>query len=166
MIHAARHRGSVTPETARALRQAVRDRRLELVADEVRHAEPVGGSLVLETPRRRLATDHILLATGWPSERPGGEWLEAAVARLGLPCAGCGYPIVDRALRWHPRIFVAGALAELELGPVSRNIAGARRAGDRLVAYALQRERPSGHGRPPSSSASARAARRRLAGQS
>jgi len=166
MIQAARHRGSVTPETARALRQAVRDRRIELIPDEVSHAEPSGGSVLLETPRRRLATDHVLLATGWPFQRPGGEWLDAAAERLGLPCAPCGYPIVDRALRWHPGIFVTGALAELELGPVARNIAGARRAGDRLVAYALQRGRNPGHGRAPSSSASARPARRRLAGQS
>jgi hypothetical protein len=41
--------------------------------------------------------------------------------------------IVDPNLRWHPRVFVSGPLAELELGPVSRNIAGARRAGDRIV---------------------------------
>ena len=50
-----------------------------------------------------------------------------------LPCAECGYPIVDTELRWHPRIYVSGPLAELELGPVSRNIAGARRAGDRII---------------------------------
>jgi hypothetical protein len=28
---------------------------------------------------------------------------------------------------------VSGALAELALGPVARNLSGARRAGDRLV---------------------------------
>ena len=51
--------------------------------------------------------------------------------RIATAC--CGYPIVDSELRWHPRIYVSGPLAELELGPVSRNIAGARRAGDRIV---------------------------------
>ncbi|MCH2107642.1 MAG: hypothetical protein MK291_13495, partial [Planctomycetes bacterium] len=35
--------------------------------------------------------------------------------------------------RWHPRVFVSGALAELELGPTARNIAGARRSADRIV---------------------------------
>ena len=43
-----------------------------------------------------------------------------------------GYPIIDPSLRWHPR-YVTGPLAELELGPSSRNIAGARRAGERIL---------------------------------
>lgn len=32
------------------------------------------------------------------------------------------------------RLVVSGPLAELELGPVARNIIGARRAGERLIA--------------------------------
>ena len=59
--------------------------------------------------------------------------IDRLIEDFELPCASCGYPIVDDWLRWHPRIHVSGPLAELELGPVSRNIAGARRAGDRLV---------------------------------
>ena len=54
--------------------------------------------------------------------------------RSSLPCAECGYPVVEPDLRWHPRIYVTGPLAELELGPASRNISGARRAADRIVA--------------------------------
>ena len=77
--------------------------------------------------------DRVLLATGFESARPGGPMIDHLVRSESLPCAGCGYPIVDACLRWHPRIFVTGPLAELELGPVSRNIAGARRAGDRIV---------------------------------
>ncbi|MCG8455952.1 MAG: hypothetical protein MI919_06680, partial [Holophagales bacterium] len=63
----------------------------------------------------------------------GGQMLDRLVSELELPCASCGYPVVDPWLRWHPRIQVSGPLAELELGPASRNIAGARRAGDRLI---------------------------------
>ena len=58
------------------------------------------------------------------------------ITSASLPCASCGYPIVDESLRWHPGVYVSGPLAELELGPVSRNIAGARRAGDRIAAAA------------------------------
>ena len=36
-------------------------------------------------------------------------------------------------LCWHSRIFVAGALAELELGLSARNIAGARLAAERIL---------------------------------
>ncbi len=39
--------------------------------------------------------------------------------------------LVDAALRGHPRIHVSGPLAELELS--SRNVAGARRAANRIV---------------------------------
>ena len=59
--------------------------------------------------------------------------IDELIESASLPCAQCGYPIVDSALRWHPQIHVTGPLAELELGPVSRNIAGARWAGDRIV---------------------------------
>ena len=80
-----------------------------------------------------LEVDRILLATGFAARRPGGEMVDELIASASLPCAQCGYPIVDPSLRWHPRVYVSGPLAELELGPVSRNIAGARRAGDRIV---------------------------------
>jgi hypothetical protein len=54
----------------------------------------------------------------------------------GLPCAGCGYPLVSPRLEWASGLFVTGPLAELELGPTARNIAGARAAGERLLAAA------------------------------
>jgi len=47
----------------------------------------------------------------------------------------CGFPIVDKNLSWGDsgRIYVSGALAELEIGPSARNIAGARLAAERIV---------------------------------
>ncbi len=59
--------------------------------------------------------------------------LDRAISELGLRCGACGYPIVDSLLRWHPQIHVSGPLAELEIGPVSRNIVGARLAALRLL---------------------------------
>ncbi len=84
-----------------------------------------------------LEVNRVLLATGFAGHRPGGKFIDQLVASASLPCAKCGYPVVDKALRWHPRVYVSGPLAELELGPSSRNISGARRAADRLVAAAL-----------------------------
>ncbi len=95
-----------------------------------------GRKVSLELDGRRIGADRVVLATGFPSRRPGGAWLDEAVEALQLPCAACGYPIVDRGLRWHPRLLVTGALAELELGPVSRNLSGAQRAAERIVAIA------------------------------
>jgi len=83
-----------------------------------------------------LICGRIVLATGFEERRPGGAWLDDAIDRLGLPCSACGYPLVDGALRWHPRIHVSGALAELEVGPAARNIAGARMAAERIAAVA------------------------------
>ncbi|MGH0034487.1 MAG: FAD-dependent oxidoreductase [Myxococcota bacterium] len=136
-IRAARHRGSMPPEVHAALRLACADETIELVeGTEVVSARVSGAEVRLELGGRRIRADRVVLATGFPSRRPGGAWLDAAVDALQLPCAACGYPIVDRGLRWHPRLLVTGALAELELGPVSRNLSGAQRAGDRILAVA------------------------------
>ncbi len=80
-----------------------------------------------------LRVDCVLLATGFMNGRPGGRLGDALIESAELPGASCGFPEVDPFLRWHPRVFVSGALAELEIGPAARNIAGARRAGDRLI---------------------------------
>ncbi len=140
-IRAARHRGSMTPEVHAALRVAAADGTIELVEDtEVLSACLSDRQVSLELEGRRVRTESVLLATGFPAHRPGGAWLDEAVDALQLPCAACGYPIVDRGLRWHPRLFVTGPLAELEIGPVSRNLSGAQRAGDRIAAVARQME--------------------------
>ena len=134
MIAEARHKGSVPPDIHRALRRVMAGdqlrwyesdvTRLTVWRDEIQLRLAIGA--VLEVER-------VLLATGFASSRPGGAMVDEMIASASLPCARCGYPVVDSALRWHPRIHVSGPLAELELGPASRNIAGAQRAGDRLI---------------------------------
>ncbi len=134
LITEARHRGSVPPDVMRALRRAMAREELRWHEGEI-----VGLEERLEGLDLRLASgavleaDRALLATGFVTRRPGGSLVDDLIASASLPCASCGYPIVDSTLRWHPRVFVSGPLAELELGPASRNIAGARRAGDKLV---------------------------------
>ncbi len=86
-----------------------------------------------EMPLALLNSDLVVLATGFDRSRPGGEWLDRAIGQFALPCHECGYPIVDANLRWHPGLHVTGPLAELELGPVARNIIGARHAASRLA---------------------------------
>ncbi|MGV2436930.1 MAG UNVERIFIED_CONTAM: hypothetical protein LVT10_20250 [Anaerolineae bacterium] len=39
------------------------------------------------------------MATGFESQRPGGEWLEALIDWFGLTVAPCGYPIVNAQVR-------------------------------------------------------------------
>lgn len=81
----------------------------------------------------RIFADRLLLATGFESARPGGAWVAHAMEELGLPCAPCGYPIVDARLNWFPGLHVTGPLAELEIGATAPNIRGARAAAERLV---------------------------------
>jgi hypothetical protein len=79
-----------------------------------------------------LTADTLILATGLDPRRPGGDWLEAAIHAYGLPLAPDGYPIVDGRLCWAEGLYVSGPLAELEIGPVARNIIGARLAAERI----------------------------------
>ena len=150
VITTARNRGSVPPDMARSLRRAIARKRIRWHEAEVSglddHQDRIevglGGEVV-------LTVDRVLLATGFANRRPGGSMVDELIASASLPCARCGYPIVDHSLRWHPHVYVSGPLAELELGPVSRNIAGARRAGDRLVAAARAGQSRPANQTPP-----------------
>lgn len=141
MITQARHRGSAPRDVLRCLKQAISRGEIRWHQDEV---EGIGlrEPLLHLASEGRLAVDAVLLATGFCPRRPGGRLVDGLIAESGLACAPCGYPIVGPDLAWSSRVFVSGPLAELELGPTSRNIAGARRAGDRLVKAA--RQQPSG----------------------
>ncbi|MEM6791664.1 MAG: FAD/NAD(P)-binding protein [Myxococcota bacterium] len=137
LIDEARPGGSAPPEVIRAFRRAVARRevtwRRQGIVDVGYGADEV--FLRLEGAPDVFGFDRVLLATGFSPARPGGAMVDHLIASASLPCARCGYPVVDWALRWHPRVHVTGPLAELELGPTARNIAGARRAGARLTAF-------------------------------
>ncbi len=133
-ISEARHRGSMPPDVYRTLRRAIERGKLRWHEAEVESFDSQADKLEISlSSRESLQVEQVLLAPGFAGQRPGGEMVDELITSAGLPCAACGYPVVDSGLRWHPRIYVAGPLAELELGPVSRNIAGARKAGERLV---------------------------------
>jgi thioredoxin reductase len=140
LIGRERQGGTVPGEFARELERQAGLGTLISVRDEVAAAPPpvpAGGGIELELGSgRRLRADGLVLATGFQPRRPGGAWLDRTIGRLGLECAACGYPVVDASLRWGPGLYVTGPLAELEIGPVARNILGARLAGERLVAVA------------------------------
>ena len=132
LITKARHRGSIPPQVFQALKAAMARGEIRWHHGEVQGAVP-GPPTVLTLNKTTLPVDAVLLATGFESQRPGGELVDTLVENYQLPCASCGYPVVDAQLRWHPRVFVSGPLAELEVGPVARNILGARRAADRIL---------------------------------
>jgi hypothetical protein len=144
IISRARHRGSVPPDTRVEVRKAMDRGQITWHQSSVQALEVTEAGLRLELASgQQVSAERLLLATGFEGRRPGGQLVDSLIASANLPCARCGYPIVDPALRWHPRVYVSGPLAELELGPVSRNTAGARRAGDRLM-DALRQQRGDG----------------------
>ena len=137
IINRARNWGSVPADVFKQLKQHVDQGRIRIIRGEViacklSHNNTLRITL-LNGQTEPIVADRIILATGFDNKRPGGEFIDQAMTELNLPHAGCGYPIIDRALSWHPRIFVSGPLSELEIGPVARNIIGARLAGKRLM---------------------------------
>jgi glycine/D-amino acid oxidase-like deaminating enzyme len=134
-ICAARHKGSMPAEVRGTLRRAAQLGKLAIRVGSVRQAVSSADTISLGCDDgTTLEADRVVLTTGFETRRPGGEWLDRAIADMGLPVAPCGYPIVDPSLCWHPGLYTTGALAELELGPVARNIIGARHAAERLKA--------------------------------
>lgn len=137
IIRRARNRGSMPHDVLKQLRNAERRGQLLVRRGEVVRwdVDPLGQGVLLHIGGAQvpLAVDRVLLATGFDQGRPGGEFIADAIDAHGLRCAGCGYPVVDPLLRWHPRVHVMGPLADLEIGPVARNIIGARLAATRLV---------------------------------
>ena len=133
VIQEARHRGSVPPDVAGRLRRTVNRGALEAHWGRAYKVEVADDGIEIVYPDRRVSVDGALLATGFEAGRPGGRLVDELVECHALPCAACGFPVVDRSLRWHPSVFVTGPLAELELGPSARNITGARKAADRII---------------------------------
>ena len=141
IIVKARHKGSVSPDVRESLEEAISADQIRWHQSSVEALDCSSDDLSLHLKDgTQVQVQRVLLATGFTGRRPGGALVDQLVESASLPCAGCGYPIVDETLRWHPRVYVSGPLAELELGPASRNIAGARRAAERLVAVARSKK--------------------------
>ena len=80
-----------------------------------------------------LAIDHIWLCTGSTIDVRQWPLLKEIQATYPAPMVH-GLPVLDSALRWRScNLHIMGGAAALQLGPVARNLAGARMAGDRLV---------------------------------
>jgi cation diffusion facilitator CzcD-associated flavoprotein CzcO len=137
-LTAARHHGSVPPRTWAAVRRAEARGVLRVYEGAVREATLDGAGICLRIARPEaspfaLPVQAVVLATGFAAERPGGAWLAASATAEGLPLAPCGFPALGPSLEWAPGLHVSGALAELVVGPVARNILGARMAAERIA---------------------------------
>ena len=136
-IITARHRGSIPHDLHIKLLNRVKNGSLAVKEGKVVRGEVKNGSIHLFDKEGKFIaqTGTVLLATGYLPSLPGSEWIKPMIETLELPCAECGYPIVSKTLQWGPDLYVTGALAELEMGPIARNISGARQAAERIVKH-------------------------------
>ncbi|GGF15020.1 hypothetical protein GCM10010954_12000 [Halobacillus andaensis] len=134
LIKEARNRGSITKGLRNELKTLQQKGKLTIITDEINEAAQKNTEIKLKLMHHpAIYTEHLILATGAEACLPGKEWLEKTIAKYELPCAPCGFPIVNQNLEWKDGLYVAGALAELEIGPAARNIAGGRKAAERIV---------------------------------
>ncbi|ANU09535.1 hypothetical protein A1A1_15873 [Planococcus antarcticus DSM 14505] len=134
IVHA-RHKGSIPRDLYIKLRHQIRQNHLLVSDGQVHQARMEKDSVKLYDEQGRLVqqTGTVLLATGFIPTLPGQEWLTPVIKKHQLKCADCGYPIISETLQWGPNLYVMGALAELEIGPIARNISGARQAAERIT---------------------------------
>jgi thioredoxin reductase len=137
LVEAARYKGSITQEVHIQLQQAIDAGRIRVQVAHIFRVREHRSGLLISTSDGEIQADHILLATGFESRRPGGTLIDQMIEEFDLKCASCGYPVIGPDLRWHEQIFLTGPLAELQLGPATRNIVGARNAGRQLLQHAL-----------------------------
>jgi glycine/D-amino acid oxidase-like deaminating enzyme len=139
-ISTGRRPGTVPHEVASAFEMAIQEGRLSHRIANITSArtEEVGRTALYENDSAVAIADAVICATGFDTKRPAATWLDNSIAREPLPLSSCGYPIVGPDLAWADGLYVSGPLAELEIGPVSRNISGARLAGRRLLRVARE----------------------------
>lgn len=135
IIKSARNKGSIPGELYRKLKKLENNGQITISISEIQSATEAGEGyeLTLKEEGTSLKAKTIVLATGFQPDVPGGKLIDQLVQVENLQCAECGYPIVNSSLEWCPHLYVSGPLAELEIGPIARNISGARHAAERIV---------------------------------
>lgn len=133
-LNKARNVGSIPRAISATLRKAQEEKRLTLLTSRANAGTLLSdGSIDLELQDGRVRNfDRVVFAIGFEKQAPGQAFLSSLIEDCGLAVHEDGYPIVDRCLRWSDKLFVTGALAELEVGAASRNVIGARIAGERI----------------------------------
>lgn len=135
VIADARRPGSVNSSVFERLENALQEERIDF-----RQGRVVGlhGDRLLLSSGETIEIDEVVLGTGFQSVRPGGAFVDTLIESLALPTSPCGYPELTPDLEWTEGLYVTGGLAELRLGPVSRNITGARSAAKLILEHALK----------------------------
>lgn len=136
MIIKARHRGSMPNELKVKVNRLQKENKIDILFGEINDVTFNENELKVVHESKTIKAQQIILATGFHPTAPGMSWLQSTIQDENLLCATCGYPIVSSdSLQWAEGLYVTGALSELEIGPVARNLSGARRAALKIVAH-------------------------------
>ena len=132
-INTARHRGSVTPEVLRDFNKAVRNNEVELEILEN----------IDKNKEENLCDclndfDVVVLATGFEKSVPNSNLVKRVSKEFKLELTPCGVPMLKDSIYWGQGIYTSGALAEMRIGPIARNIPGARSVAREIV-YRMDR---------------------------
>jgi len=134
-IQQARNGGSMTPAMMLQLRRAHRDGKLTFHEQcQVMSAVWQGNNWqVCCDDGTEYECDRVWLATGTKLDVTADPLVSAILDNFPIPVVK-GLPVLDTHLRWQGcELFIMGGLAALQVGPVARNLSGARMASERIV---------------------------------
>jgi hypothetical protein len=140
-IRAARNDGTIPPYLKRRLNEACNRGDLDMRRGEITSAVTTDDGLLVWFDDGTTAADvQVVLATGLDPV-PEHPLVRTVAESLSLERGAGGFPTLDdQTLAWqqtggtNSNVYVSGALAEPSVGPFARNIVGARRVAERLLA--------------------------------
>jgi cation diffusion facilitator CzcD-associated flavoprotein CzcO len=135
MIQQARNGGSMTPAMMMQLRRYQRQGRLTIHEHcQITDARWQNNSWQIRCQDgEQFECDHLWLATGTKLDATAQPFLKDVLDTYPTEIIN-GLPVLDAHLRWRGcELYLMGGLAGLQVGPVARNLSGARMASDRIV---------------------------------
>lgn len=132
IIQENRAEGSVTPEVMEALKNTAN---LDIYpATYILSITSAKHNLQIDTSRGMIAdVSRVILATGYRFNLRRCGFMRELIRQYPIPLV-CGFPKLDDNLEFFPirNLFGSGAVAQLQIGPASGNIAGAVLAYERF----------------------------------
>ncbi len=135
LIQQARNGGSMTPAMMTQLRRQERIGHLTFYEQcQVVHAQWQGSRWQVRCDDgTEHECDRIWLATGTKLDITADPLLTEILDTYPIPVVK-GLPVLDTHLCWQDcELFIMGGLAALQVGPVARNLSGARMVSERIV---------------------------------
>lgn len=132
IVHQSRIRGSFPGDTAAQLLEMQVTGRLLLSVAAISSVKQRGSVVNVMTEQGEMEFDRLVFATGFSPSPPAPALLAGIRQHIDLPTTAAGWPVVNEFCEWTDSMYLGGSLAQLELGPVSRNISGIRGLARRI----------------------------------